>query len=184
MFLLALAALAAVPVPTTDEGRALGAGEVVLRDTVGTIPNAVAVIGIVDIQAPEAAIWAALVDMEGRMAGNSSLRSVAAYRPATTTEMWYRWEAVRFGIGVVYHNHYVVDRAARTLLHELDTTRPNDLRASRGLFELAPVPGGFRLAYTVETDFGRSIPAFIVEWMSGSGVRTFLEDIAVRSERG
>lgn len=184
LLLTVATAIAAVPVPTAEEARALAAGEVVLRDTVGTLPDAVAVLGLTDIQAPEAAIWAALVDMEGRMAGNASLKSVVPYRPATPTEMWYRWEATRFGVSVVYHNHYVIDRAARTLLHELDTSRPNDLRASRGLFELAPVSRGYRLAYTVETDFGRSIPDFIVEWMCGSGVRTFLADIAARAERG
>lgn len=183
MLFLVAAALAAVPVPTPAELAVLNSGQVVLRDAVPTLPNGVAMLGIVDIQAPESAIWAALVDMEGRMAGNSSLRAVEIYQPATANEMWYRFEAGRFGMTVVYHNHYVVDRARRTLLHELDPTRPNDLRASRGLFELAPLADGFRLAYAVETDFGRSIPSFVVEWMSGSGVRTFLEDIAARSER-
>jgi hypothetical protein len=183
VFLLLAAALAAVPAPSAEEAQALGNGEVVVRAGVPTIPGAVAVVGIAWIDAPEEPIWSALLDFPARMEGNSSLRSVAAYQPATAREQWVRWEVVRFGVHVVYHNHYVVDRAGRTLLHELDPTMPNDLRASRGLFELTPHGAGFQLAYTAETDFGRAVPSFITAWLSDSGVRTFLEDVVKRAER-
>lgn len=172
-----------MPTPSPAESTGLSSGEVVIRDAEPTIPGAVAVLGLADIHAPEQAIWDALLDFPARLQGNPSLRAVASYRPATPTELWYRWEVVRFGVSVVYHNHYVVDRSARTLLHELDPAQENDLRASRGFFEMAPIDGGFRLAYTVETDFGRAIPSFIVEWLCGSGVRTFLEDVVARAER-
>jgi len=183
MILLLALALAAVPTPTPAEAATLAEGGVVLRDVPPSF-GGVAVLGLADVQADEDAVWAAMLDFPARLGANPALRAVSAYRPPTATEQWWRWEVARFGVTVVYHNRYEVDRGRGTLLHELDPAMPNDLRASRGWFELAPIPGGFRMAYTAETDLGRSVPGFVAEWLAGAGVRSFLEGVVSRAEAG
>lgn len=170
---------------TAAEEVQLAAREVVLR-TLPSTDGRVRVVGIAEIHAGRDATWKALLDFEGRLGGNPSLRSVSAYRPATATEEWYRWEVSHFGYTVVYYNHYRIDRAAGTLLHELDPEQVSDLRFSRGSYELGPSPANpdwTRLSYLVESDFGRAIPGFLQEWLCGGGVRDFLADLVTRAER-
>lgn len=171
-------------VPTADEALELSTGNVVLRP-LPSQDGAVRVIGVADVSAPADAIWEALLDFPSRLGGNPSLKAVSEYRARTTTEQWWKWEVSRFGVNVVYHNHYVVDRVAGTLLHELDASMPNDLVHSRGLYQLIPSPaeaGAIRLVYTAESNFGRAIPSFVAQWLAGSGVRDFLDDLVRRAE--
>lgn len=170
--------------PTGAEAAALDAGEIVIRPLPAT-DGGVKVVGCADVQAPFDAVWDALLDFKARLGNNPSLRSVAEYRPATATEQWWRWEAARFGVTVVYHNHYLVDRARGVLVHELDTAQVNDLQSSRGVYEVGPsptTPGATRLVYTAETTLGRAVPTFVQSWLAGGGVRDFLEYLVRTAE--
>lgn len=172
--------------PSATESAALAAGEVVLHP-LPTEGSVVRVVGVADIRSSADAIWSALLDFPSRLQGNASLRSVSEYRPRTADEQWWRWEVSRFGVSVVYHNHYRLDRTAGTLLHELDPSQANDLAHSRGLYELTRSPAdanAWRLSYTVESDFGRAIPGFVQQWLCGGGVRDFLTDLVTRAESG
>lgn len=182
MTVLLLAALAGSPLaapaaPSAEEAARLAAGEVVLRSVAPARPGAVRVEAIVDVHAPREAVWAALVDF-----GSRKVKALAPYRPAAGDELWLRWTVSAFGVDVVYHNHYVLAPDAGTLLHELDPAEENDLAGSRGLFTLSPLPGGTRLAYDVETDFGRALPAVVKRWLSSSAVEDFMVDIVRRAE--
>lgn len=159
--------------------------DVALQQLPATQPNGVRVRAIVEVHADREATWRALVDLQARRAGNDAIRSIVPYRPATATEQWMKWTVARFGVEVVYHNHYVVSADHTTFLHELDTSMPNDLVGSRGLYTLAPGAGGAgwtRLVYDCESDFGRALPTVVQRWMTDSGTRGFVADIARRAE--
>lgn len=185
LLLVSSVARAGAPQPTAAEASALAAGDVVIREMPAEDSGVIRVIGFGDLRAPMDAVWSALLDWEGRVAGNPSLRSVAAYRDATATDAYIRFEVARFGFTVVYHNHYRVDRAAGTMVHALDPTMDNDLERSRGTYWVTPSPNNpawTRLTYDVETAFGLALPGFVRSWLAGAGVRSFLEDMARRSE--
>ncbi|MFZ5475580.1 MAG: SRPBCC family protein [Myxococcota bacterium] len=152
------------------------AADVVLRDLPAP-EGAVRVEAAVDVAAPRAAVWAALVDFGAR-----KVKAIEWYRPSTATEMWIRWTVSALGFEVTYHNHYQLAPDRSWLLHELDTSMPNDLSGSRGRFTLADVAGGTRLVYDVETHFGRAIPGVVRRWLSSSAVEDFMADIVRRAE--
>lgn len=186
LLLLSGPVAAATPVLslTAAEQAQLVEDQVVLR-TLPASAGRVKALGVAEVHAGLDATWRALLDWNARLGGNSAVRAVIPYQPATATEQWVRWEISRFGFDVVYHNHYRVDRAGGVLIHELDPAKENDLSWSRGTYELGPSPvnpAWTRLAYTVESDFGRAVPGFIADWLCGSGVRNFLEDLVKRAE--
>jgi hypothetical protein len=131
----------AAPVSVTPEEEAtLRAGEVVIRELPTGSDGAVRVLAVVDIEAPPEAVWGALLDFQARKAANPAVQSVEPYKPATATELHYRWHISKYGADIVYHNRYVVDRAKGRMVHDLDAAQPNDLVASRGVYDLAPSP--------------------------------------------
>jgi hypothetical protein len=176
-----LAGLAHAVTLTADEAAALAAGEVVLREQPAP-PGAVGVLAIVDIVAGRAAVWKALLDWEGRRAGNPGIRTITHYRPSTSTEQWVRWTVSKFGFEVTYHNHYVISPAQGTMMHELDTTQDNDITGGRGTFAMSDAPGGTRLVYDVETHFGRAIPSMVQRWLASDGIGDFMADLDRRAE--
>ncbi len=180
--------------PTADAGLAplapaqeasLAAGEVLLLDHTPSHAGGVSVEGIADVAASADAVWAALLDFQARLKGNSSVKSFAYYRTSTPTEEWGVWEVSHFGFSVTYHNHYLLDRADGSLIHELDASQPNDLTWSRGVYTLGTSPNNpqwQRLSYVVDTDFGAAIPGFIKSWLCGQGVKDYLVDLVHRAE--
>ncbi len=163
----------------------LAAGEVILLDRQSARPGAVSVEGIADVKTTTDALWQALLDFPARLKGNSSVKSFEYYRPSTPTEQWGVWEVTHFGVTVMYHNHYLIDRARGVLTHELDVAQTNDLSWSRGIYAMAPSPNNpawLRLSYAVDTDFGSAIPGFIKSWLAGQGVRDYLEELVHRAE--
>jgi hypothetical protein len=182
--LLAGAPAAAAPVLTADEEQQVAEGEIVLRKRTSAHANGVRVEAIVDARASKEALWAALTDLRARLASSDTLEGMEFYKPATASEQWVKWSASRFGIDIVYHNRYVASADRSTYTHELDRSMPNDLAASRGVYTLMASPrvGCTRLVYDVDTDFGRSLPGFVRDWLTQSGTRSYLEDIVRRAE--
>jgi hypothetical protein len=169
--------------PSADDLTRLAAGEVVLHDRTARHEGALRVEAVVDIHAGRDAVWAALIDFPARKASNSSLKIIQPYRPATATEQWVKWQAQRFGVTVTYHNHYLLSADRASMIHELDPTMPNDMEYSRGVFTLSSTASCSpctRLSYDVESDFGVAIPSFVQGWLTGSGVRDFMADLARR----
>lgn len=167
-----------------DQEAQLAAGEVLLLDRTSAKPGGVSVEGVADVPASADAIWRALLDFKARLAGNSSVKSFAYYKPSTATEQWGVWEVAHFGVSVRYHNHYLLDRAGGVLIHELDLAEQNDLTWSRGTYTLGPSPNNAswqRLSYVVDTDFGAAIPGFIKSWLCGSGVRDYMSELVTRA---
>ena len=184
MFLVIALALAA---PTAEEQAKLAAGEVVLHNRTAKHEGALRVEAIVDVKAGRDAVWAALIDFPARKQTNTSLKTIQPYRAATATEQWVKWEASRFGVSIVYHNHYRLSTDKSSLIHELDTAQVNDMDYSRGVFSLssdASCSPCTRVTYDVESDFGVAIPSFVQTWLTGSAVRDFMADIARRAESG
>ncbi len=180
----ALAGVAALD--PASEAR-LAAGDVILIDRASAREGAVSVEGIADVKASGDALWHALLDFPARLAGNSSVKSFEFYKPSTPTEQWGAWMASHFGVNIVYHNHYILDRAHGILTHELDLTQPNDLEWSKGVYTFAPSPNNpawLRLSYAVDTDFGAAIPGFIKSWLCGQGVRDYMAELVHRAEGG
>lgn len=164
-----------------QESAALAAGEVVLHERTPKTPGAIRVEGLVDIPAPQEKVWAALLDFKARLAANSTLKRIEYYRPSTATDQWVAWSASSFGFDVNYHNHYILRREEGVLIHELDTSLPNDMKASRGVYHISPSTRGTLLNYDVESDFGITMPEVVKRWLTNRGIRDFLEDIAARS---
>lgn len=173
--------LMALAVDPSDQA-ALAAGEVVLHTLPPANPSSVRVEGMVDIAASEDAVWTALLDFKARMTANRTLKSIEYYRPSTATDQWVAWTASTFGFEICYHNHYILKRSEGILIHELDTSVPNDMKASRGVYRLSRGQRGTLLNYDVESDFGIAMPDAVRRWLTNSGIRSFLEDIAARAE--
>ena len=79
---------------------------------------------------------------------------------------------------------YVIDRATGRLQHALDPAQPNDLVESTGVYQISSSPAGAgwtRLTYELQSDFGRALPGFIQSWMSSSGTRDFMAELARRA---
>lgn len=173
----------AAQVPTAAEEAQLRAGEVVVRE-LPTTNGGVRVVAFVDVHASPDAVWGALLDFPARRTSNPAVRSIDYYRPSTASDVWVRWEVSKFGVDIVYHNHYVIDRTSGRLLHQLDPSQTNDLVESTGAYQLgtSPMGGGWtRLTYEIESDFGRALPGFIQSWMSSSGTRDFMAELARRA---
>ncbi len=185
MFLWVSHLLAApVPLDTTAEG-ALARGELVIRTLPEQNPGMVRAVGVAEIAASVDEVWSSLLDFSARLRANPALRAMEPYLPPTPSQHWLRFTVSTLGFTVVYHNHYLIDRVAGRLIHQLDPDRPNDILASRGEFELqAPryLSSGVRLQYLVESSFGQAIPAFVQSWMVGGGLRDFMADIVSRAE--
>lgn len=191
LFALLLAGLAPAPADaasltvSAEEEAVLRAREVVLRTLPPRAAGGVRVLAIVDIHAPRAAVWGALLDFPARLASNPAVRSVAFYRPSTPTDQWVQWRISKFGFDIGYHNHYVLDAAGGRLSHELDATQANDLAGSHGVYDLHPSPAGAdwtRLVYECESNFGQALPEFVQRWMSTGGTRDFMVNMAASAE--
>lgn len=180
MFLLLIALSQAI---TPTEREALDAGEVVLHELTPRSPEAIRVQGFVDIATNMDAVWTALLDFKARMTANKSLKTIEYYRPSTPTDQWVAWTASSFGFEISYHNHYILKRDQGILIHELDTSLPNDLKASVGTYHISPSTRGTLLDYDVESNFGVTMPDVVKRWLTNSAIRDFLEDIAARATR-
>lgn len=177
----------AFPVANATEEATLAAGRPAIRTLPTDNAAAVSVIGWVDARATADQVWKVLLDFPGRKATNPQMTEIRAYRPAAGADQWWAFTVTKFGMSVVYHNHYYLDRAANRLKHDLDTTQTNDLRANTGVYEVgactttaAPCT---RLAWSVETDFGRALPSMIRTWLGRAAVEGFLLDVAARAPR-
>lgn len=173
----------AAPVLTSAEEAEVAAGEVLIRKKTSVHAEGVRVEAVGDVCASRDALWSALVDLQARMRSNDTLKAMEFYKPSTPTEQWVKWTASRFGVQMVYHNRYIGSTDRSTYVHELDKSMPNDITASRGVYTLIPSPraGCMRLVYDVDTDFGRSLPGFIKDWLTESGTRSYVEDILRRA---
>ena len=171
MFCFLTAVALATPTATPQEETALLTGAPVIRALPPPSPTAVKVIGMVDVRASEDEVWKVLMDFPGRLPTNPSLTSLVPYRTATPTEQWWAFTVQKFGMTMVYHNHYV--RAPARLTHELDSTQKNDIASNNGTYEVGPCTSAAfatcsRLYWTVETDFGRALPGMIKTWLGKS----------------
>lgn len=170
---------------TAAEEATLQARDVVIRPLPTSAASGVRVLAVVDIHAPKAAVWAALLDFQARITSNSAAKSAEHYRPSTPTEQWVKWRVSKFGFEINFHNHYLLDLANGRMIHELDATKENDLAGSRGVYELHPSPAGAgwtRLAYEVESKFGQALPEFVQRWMSTGATRDFMANMATSAE--
>ncbi len=178
--------LLAAPIPLDNAAEeSLARGELVIRALPEQNSGMVRVVGVAEIAASIDQVWSSLLDFSARLKANPALRAMEPYLPPTPSQLWLRFTVSTLGFTVVYHNQYWIDRAAGTLVHQLDPSRPNDLQASRGEFELQQphyLSSGVRLQYLVETSFGQAIPAFVQSWMVGGGLRDFMADIVTRAE--
>ncbi|HNH45855.1 MAG TPA: hypothetical protein PKY30_02395 [Myxococcota bacterium] len=186
MLFLWVSHLLAAPIPLDSSAEeALARGELVIRALPEENPGMVRVVGVAEISATVDQVWSSLLDFSARLKANPALRAMEPYLPPTPSQLWLRFTVSTLGFTVVYHNQYWIDKAAGTLVHQLDPSRPNDLQASRGEFELQRpryLGSGVRLQYLVETSFGQAIPAFVQSWMVGGGLRDFMADIVTRAE--
>lgn len=182
--LLAGTPAVAAPVLSVEEEQQVAEGEVLLRKRTSAHAQGVRVEAIVDARASKEALWKALTDLRARLSSSDTLEGMEFYKPSTATEQWVKWSASRFTVDIVYHNHYIASADRTTYVHELDRSMPNDLAASRGVYTLMSSPrvGCTRLVYDVDTDFGRSLPGFVRDWLTQSGTRSYLEDIVRRAE--
>ena len=184
MMILLAAAAFAVPTATPEELAVLATGGTVVRTLVPPNSTSVKVLGMVDVHASKEAVWSVLLDFPGRLPSNPNIVLLEPYQPAVGNEQWWAFTVQKFGMTIVYHNHYVIDRGAGRLQHNLDSTQTNDIAGSSGLYELGEcvVPSGActRLFWTVQTDFGKALPGFVKNWLGRAAVEGFLGDMAAR----
>lgn len=182
---LAVPAFAAPISTSAAEEAQLAAKEVVIRELATSGDGAVRVVAAVDIRASADAVWGALLDFDARKQANAAVQAVEDYKPRTPEAYHIRWRISKFGMDIVYHNTYRIERAAGRMTHTLDPAQPNDLVESRGVYHVYPSPAGgglTRLVWDVESNFGRAIPGFVQKWMSTSATRDFMADMARRAE--
>lgn len=146
-------------------------------------PGAIRAVGVADIPAPQAEVWQAVIDFPARKKGNPALAEVREYKPASGDQRWFRWTIAVLGFTVTYHNTYRLSEAEGRVHYQLDSEMENDLLYNDGKFFLKAIsPTTTRLIYEVQTDFGEAVPKPAQEWMTGSGIRGFLQDILQRAK--
>ena len=141
-------------------------------------------VGAVDVSAPSAALWSAVMNLEAREANVSAIKSITTYAPATDVKgLGARFELSIMGIKVVYHLRYHQDPSQKWVTFGLDSEKENDLVSSTGGYHITPNGDGQRLIYWAKTDAGRAIPGFIRNTLSNRSFKSQLgamRDLAVK----
>ena len=176
-------ALAATPTVelSADELARLGTREVVVRQEpsdAGTYT-----VGVVDINATPAEVFAAVIDFEARIGEVGGLRSVSRYLEEPD-RVGARWELVVVGKTVSFTTLYDIDRAGLVAAYHMDKTQPNDIENVEGFYAVHPNgASGARLIYRSLTDSGVYVPGWIRNMLANSSLVEVLEGMRTRAEK-
>jgi len=157
----------------------LTAKEVAYLETGGIVVRAPTddglLIGAIDIAAPSAPVWDAVMNMDARVENVGAIRSITTYAPATDPKgLGARFELSIAGVGVNYHLRYDQDPSEKWVTFGLDPEKENDLVSSTGGYHIIANGDGQRLVYWSQTDAGRAIPGFIRNALSNRSFKNQL----------
>lgn len=173
--------------PPADALPSLARGEVVVLQDTPRTEGGVRFHAWVDVAAPPAATWRALVDHAAKERGSRTLTGYDLYRqeplPGGGSRTCIRWAGSRLGVDFAFHHCYDADAAGTRLSHALDGQRDNDLVRADGVFLLTPGPTAesTRIHYEAETALPPAVPGFLASWLGGTSAREFLEDLRLRA---
>lgn len=147
----------AAPVMTPAEEVQLAAGEVVVRYQ--GLPGG-GTLAVVDVSASPQATFAAVVDLEARVADIGALKSVEVYErsPRTLAATWELGIAV---YSITFSVRYEVDHAAGWCVYDLDGSKENGVSFARGSYQVLPREGGSRILYRAEADAEQKGPDWV-----------------------
>jgi carbon monoxide dehydrogenase subunit G len=160
------------------ESSTVSKGKVVIRSEVTDTGGMVT--GVVDIDAPPEAVWAALFDLGARVSEIGALDAVSTYQEGEP--LGVRWELKVLGTRITFHNLYHSDPEAGWCRYALDPSRENDLVSVEGAYQIYPAGDSTRLVYRSMTDSGRTIPAFVKNWLGSRSMLAQIEGIRARAE--
>ena len=166
---------------TAKEQTIVGKGGVAVRLSTGDTGGGA--VGVVDVAATPEATWAALMDLEARVAEIGSLKSVSIYEN-TPKRMGAKFTLGILGTTVVFHILYDLDPANGWVRYRLDKSKENNLVEVQGAYQIYASGGGSRLIYRTYTDSGRSVPTFIKNWLASGSLKEQMGGIRKRAEGG
>jgi hypothetical protein len=126
-----------------DEAPLLAAGEVVVRFA----GNGKETVGFVDIAAPPERVMAAVMDLPARVREIGGLKSVHIYEEVPGRLVAARWEMGLAMFTATFHIRYELDVARGYCVYTLDPAKPNDVKNSRGSYQVYAQGSGSRLVY-------------------------------------
>lgn len=171
----------APPEPTAEEAARLAAREIVVRaDLTG---DGGGVVGLMDVKAEPAAVWRAILDFEARVGEVSGIQSVERY-DVTDTSLGATWKLKMMGIGASFSMKYTLAPADHFLYYTLDPSKPGDLKAGAGSYQLVGIGDVTRVVYRSEMESGAPVPAFVKRWLAVDALEDQLDSIRGRSEAG
>jgi hypothetical protein len=187
---LALAAPAvAAPTPpdlTDAEDAELAAGKMIVRTGIDGVPWKT--MGVIDIDATQAATWKAILDFDARLLENKPAKSYDIYSDVNQGAeriISASWDLKVLGSEIAYSLHYHYNEADSYLYYVLDEDKTNDLVRCDGSYQVVDSPvieGGCRFIYIVDTDSGRKIPESLRVALAKGGLKDMLEAIKKRAE--
>ena len=180
--LFVAAAWAAVPTVelSADDLTRLAAREVVVRQEPGDAGTYT--VGVVDVNADPAKVFAAVLDFEARIGEVGGLRSVVRYLNEPD-RVGARWELVVVGKVISFTTLYDIDRTGLVATYHMDKTQPNDIANVEGFYAVQPSGTGSRLIYRSITDSGVYVPGWIRNMLANSSLVEVLEGMRTRSEK-
>lgn len=186
MFLALVASAFAVAAPhlpelTDAEWARLEGGKVVLRaESDGARVTAT---GLVKIAADADALWPAVLDIQARIAENTTLAHVREYRREGPNQWFLQVDMDVLGTDLRIHHHYTWDPAGNVATYTLDPDQPNDLALADGWYLVRPVEGGAVLVYRAVTEAKMPVPGWVKKWLARDQMEDLLQGIRRRAER-
>lgn len=176
LVLLAAPARGADPGLTAEQRAALDQGEILVVASAG---QGMASQAWARIDAEPTAIWDLVSDPEHLRASSGSIKELVVNGERTLADgrveqrLGYVIQAgftdIRYSVIRVY------DRAANRMSWTLDPAFDSDIQATNGVFTLYPQPDGSTLfRYQIAVDSGRSVPEWIQQHLTTSGIKRFL----------
>jgi hypothetical protein len=184
LLLFPLLCVAAAPPSYTlsaDDLAKLAKGQVVVRHQDSATGGGV--VAFVDVAAPPSVVLDEAMDLQDRVAENSSITALDVYRRvASPEEVGAQWTLSVMGSRIVFSILYSCQRDQGYCTYALDPSRPSDLLAAEGHYVVLPQGAGTRLVYASRTDSGRSMPGFVRRWIAGNSLHSQVEGIRDRAE--
>ncbi len=167
------------PTLTEKEASKLADGKLILtKESEGD--GAALVVGVLEIQAEEQAIWDIVLDNQHMVDSSGATKQVTTYHDQLGADglrdlrlaflMKVGFSEIRF------HSHRTVNTDDGWMSWQLDDEQDNDIKATTGSYSLFPgsQPGSTLFVYRARIETGKKVPAWLEEELTESSLKKFL----------